>query len=237
MGPSHKDVRQFYNDIYYKDLRRSSNDLSGHYSRLAGKLGVADGSQVLDVACGSGEWLKTIRKLSAKVAGIDISDKAIDICKDEMPDGEFACGPAESLPFPDDTFDLVTCLGSLEHFVDQKAAIADMVRVSKPSADVLILVPNAEFLTYRLGLYKGTNQKDIKETLYSISEWREMFEESGLTVKACWRDLHTLNRSWLMRAGLPGLPARALQALLLLVWPLRWQYQVYFLCKLETRRS
>jgi SAM-dependent methyltransferase len=148
-----------------------------------------------------------------------------------MPGGEFHTGPAEILPFPDGRYDLVTCLGSLEHFLDQPAALAEMVRVMKPRGKVVILVPNAGFLTYRLGLYKGTQQQAVRETIRPLSEWQEMLNASGLVVKERWKDLHVLNKRWIFRAPWSLMPLRLLQAIALTFWPLHWQYQVYHLCE------
>jgi hypothetical protein len=64
----------------------------------------------------------------------------------------------------------------------------------KPNGKVVILVPNAGFLTYRLGLYKGTQQQAIRETIRSLSEWQGMLNASGLTVTKRWKDLHVLDK-------------------------------------------
>jgi SAM-dependent methyltransferase len=46
--------------------------------------------------------------------------------------------PAERLPFPDNTFDVVTCLEALEFMVDTKAVLREIVRVLRPSGLLLI---------------------------------------------------------------------------------------------------
>lgn len=84
--------------------------------KLADQLRLVPGQQVLDVACGVGGWLEIAASRGATISGIDISERAIDICRQRLPEGEFQVGPAETLPFPDRRFDLITCLGSLEHF-------------------------------------------------------------------------------------------------------------------------
>lgn len=225
----HERVAKFYDDVYYKGAEAGASP-SWHLKKLSTRLGVSSGWSVLDVACGAGDWLAAVAASGATVSGIDISERAVSICRQRMPDGEFHTGPAEILPFPDCTYDLVTCLGSLEHFLDQPAALAEMVRVMKPDGKVVILVPNAGFLTYRLGLYKGTQQQAIRETIRPLSEWKKMLNTSGLAVKERWKDLHVLDNRWIFRAPWLLMPLRLLQALALTVWPLHWQYQVYHLC-------
>lgn len=236
MNKQHKEIADFYNNCYYAGKNGSAR-LSRHLSRLAKKIRISPNDKVLDVACGSGEWLGVCTSLGAKPFGIDISSKAIELCQQSFPEGDFRCGPAETLPYPDNSFDVVTCLGSLEHFLDQNHALAEMTRVAKPDARILILVPNSGFLTYRMGIYSGTNQQAARETIRSLSEWGKMISGSGLSVQARWKDLHVLSRAWIFRKPLTAIPARLLQAISLALWPLNWQYQVYHLCSVRTQRQ
>jgi SAM-dependent methyltransferase len=223
-------IRDFYDNEYYAHLNCSAS-LPWHCKAVAVRLGSMSGRRVLDVACGTGEWLDFFHSRSASVAGIDLSQRAIDECLRKFPESQFFCGPAESLPFPDDHFDLVTCMGSLEHFLDKPAALAEMKRVGKPDARFLILVPNAGFLTRRLGLYKGTQQVKAKEDVLELAQWNEMLEVAGLEVIDRWRDLHPLSWSWIRHGSVLSWPIRAAQAVLLAAWPVKWQYQVYHYCK------
>ena len=93
----------------------------------------------------------------------------------------------------------------------------------------MILVPNKDFLTRRLGLYAGTRQVDAKEVVRTLEEWRALFEQAGLKVEARWKDLHVLSWRWISLGRWYRVPLRFAQAIMLAVWPLRWQYQVYHL--------
>jgi len=221
-------IREFYDNEYYLDTPGAR--LPWHCRLIAARVGSF--ANVLDVACGTGEWLDCFRRRGAIVAGIDLSQKAIDACRERFPGNEFVCGPAESLPFVDGRFDLVTCMGSLEHFLDKPRALAEMKRVAKKDARFLILVPNAGFLTRRLGLYRGTHQTKAKEDVLDLQTWTNLFEDAGLQVIERWRDLHPISWSWIARGNALAWPVRAAQALALAVWPLRWQYQVYHYCRL-----
>lgn len=223
-------IRRYYDDEYYA-AGGDAGRLPWHCRRIAARLGNLSGLRVLDVACGTGEWLDHLRKCGARVSGIDLSRRAIDICRKRFPDDDFRCGPAESLPFPDRSFDLVTCLGSLEHFLDKGKALAEMRRVAGDGARFLILVPNAGFLTRRLGLYGGTQQVKAREDVLELDGWRQLLERTGLPVIARWRDLHTLSPGWIRRGNPLGWPLRAAQAVALCVWPMAWQYQVYHYCR------
>ena len=156
------EMKSFYDGVYYANAKKPLQG-SKHLKNLAGKLGLAKNNAVLDVACGLGEWLHVCDTLGAKVHGIDLSQRAIEYCEKHMPTGEFFAQAAEELPFANESFDLVTCLGSLEHFVEPVIALKEMARVAKSDAQLVILVPNADFLTRKLKLYYGTNQKDARE--------------------------------------------------------------------------
>lgn len=148
------DIRSFYDSVYYKSVMPCTT-ASHHLRRLARRIGVQANQQVLDVACGVGEWLMACKELGATTSGVDLSEKAIMACQTAIHQGEYYSMPAESLPFEDDKFDVVTCLGSLEHFVDPSKALKEMIRVAKNDATFLLLIPNADFLTRRLGSIFG----------------------------------------------------------------------------------
>jgi ubiquinone/menaquinone biosynthesis C-methylase UbiE len=226
------ELRSFYDSKYYR-LIRPGTSVSRHLRRLARKIEIKEKQQVLDVACGTGSWLFACKELGAATFGVDLSEKAIAACKTIMPEGEFHSTSAEKLPFGDKRFDVVTCLGALEHFVDPHRALVEMTRVAKNDAKILLLVPNADFLTRRLGLFSGTHQTDAKEEVRTLDEWHKLFEGTGLEVERRWSDLHVLSWSWISANGLGSIPFRAAQALALTLWPLNWQYQVYHLCRVR----
>lgn len=230
--PSHEEVRNFYDTAFYFQSR-ATPEIPRHLRRLAARFGPWQGKQLLDLGCGTGKWLRAAADCGAIPVGIDISRVAIDACEHLVPEAELHCGPAEVLPFEDKRFDVVSCLGSLEHFLDPKAALREMLRVAKPKAIFLLLVPNAGFLPRRLGLYRGTHQANLWEEVRTLAGRQELFESVGLRVIRRWRDLHVLSWSWIRQGRWYAWPIRAAQALALPFWPLSWQYQVYHMCEIR----
>lgn len=226
------EIKRFYDTVYHPGVLDSDNcQPSAHQRRLASRVQQHPDQSVLDVACGSGAFLKACSELGNQVAGIDLSENAIASCRNHLPSGEFYVGNAEILPFENQRFDVVTCLGSLEHFLDPQKALQEMLRVARPGARFILLVPNADFLTRQLGLYGGTQQTDALEVVRTLQEWNQLFGSAGLRVVQRWKDLHVLSCNWITANGPKGIPLRALQALILPIWPLRWQYQVYHLAQ------
>ena len=64
----------------------------------------------------------------------------------------------------------------------------------------------------------------------TLAGWTELFGTAGLSVDQRWKDLHVLSPAWILRKPWHLTPFRLVQALALALWPLTWQYQVYFLC-------
>ena len=67
-----EEIRAFYDSVYYADAKPSaSRSLLRHYARLHQRMGLRDGSAVLDVACGLGEWLKVCDPMQNPLPGED----------------------------------------------------------------------------------------------------------------------------------------------------------------------
>lgn len=228
----HSGVRDYYDRVYHRDAEVEAK-VSHHLRRLARFFQPWQGKRLLDVGCGRGMWLRAAADLGAVPAGVDISQVALDVCKRTLPRADLHRGPAERLPFTEGEFDFISCLGALEHFLNPEAALREMIRVAKPGALFLLLVPNAGFLTRRLGFYSGTQQAAVREEVRSLPGWQELFESAGLRVCRRWRDLHVLSPSWIFRGPWYGCPLRAVQALALPFCPLTWQYQIYHLCAVK----
>lgn len=125
---------------------------------------------VLDVGCGVGHWgmvLASVMPHDVRVTGIDREPSWIRQARERAVarglDGRFSFreGAAERLPFPDDSFDLTTCQTVLIHLPDPAAAIAEMLRVTKPGGRVAVAEPNN--LTEALLLDSISNQGSIDQ--------------------------------------------------------------------------
>lgn len=225
--PDKAAVKAFYDKHYYANVI-GAGEPTTHHRQLAKRIALGKGDKVLDVACGTGAWLKAAQKRGAEVSGIDLSERAIEFCRWDNSGGQYFCQSADSLPFETGYFDWVTCLGSLEHFPEKSESLAEMARVMKPGGHLLISVPNSEFVGYLTGLYRGTNQAQVIETPLKISEWEALGEGAGLTLERKWRDLHFMNRDWILQNGWSKALPRLVAASVIAVLPMRLQYQVYF---------
>jgi SAM-dependent methyltransferase len=189
-----------YNEIH---ARGGMNAVSGYYDWLLSLL-EPTGGRLLDVGCGTGAMLKAAAGRGFEVAGIDISDVAIGQARDRVAGAELHVGVAESLPFAGGSFDAVSCVGSLEHVADPAAAVREMVRVARPGAQLLVIVPNSRYLmmpVVRLRQWLFAGQSQPVERHATEQRWQQLLEASGIRVGAVYKDNHAY------------VPTRPLQAL------------------------
>ncbi|HLE62866.1 MAG TPA: class I SAM-dependent methyltransferase, partial [Pyrinomonadaceae bacterium] len=100
--------------------------------------------KILDVGCGTGANLEMLSQFG-EAEGIDVSREALAFCLQRglrnVREGE-----AERLPFPDNSFDLVTGLDVVEHLDNDLAGLKEMHRVLRPQGRILLFVPAFMFL-------------------------------------------------------------------------------------------
>src|SRR5262245_45255619 len=80
-----------------------------------------DGAAILDVGCGTGILAeKLLATTNAVVRGVDLSpgmvQHAEERCRRYGDRARFVIGDSEHLPFPDSSFDVVTCCHSFHHY-------------------------------------------------------------------------------------------------------------------------
>ncbi len=105
------------------------------------------GSRILDVGCGTGEYLWVLKeKFPAFVLhGIDFELEPLRFCRAEH-SVPLSQADVTDLPFESATFDLIVALDTLEHVRDDARALGELYRVAKPGGNVLLTVPAFPFL-------------------------------------------------------------------------------------------
>ncbi len=102
------------------------------------RAGLGPTTTYLDVGCGAGMAAQIAVERGAKVAGLDASPPLLAIARERVRSAEFHVGELENLPFPDNTFDLVTGFNSFQYAGNPTIALNEAKRVAKPGAQVLI---------------------------------------------------------------------------------------------------
>jgi SAM-dependent methyltransferase len=113
-------------------------ELSELYEATLGELNVTDGTRLLDVGCGAGLFLRMAADRGATVAGIDAAAPFIEIARERVPEAELTVGEMEQLPYPDESFDVVTGFNAFQFAADPANALREAGRVSRQGAPIVI---------------------------------------------------------------------------------------------------
>jgi SAM-dependent methyltransferase len=101
------------------------------------------GQRVLDVACGTGVLARHAAERvgpAGRVVGLDLNEGMLEVGRRRAPAIEWRQGPAEALPFADESFDAVVSQFGLMFFTDRVRALREMLRVLKPGGRLALAV-------------------------------------------------------------------------------------------------
>jgi SAM-dependent methyltransferase len=161
--------------------------------------------RTLDVGCGEGRVTRDLRARGYDASGLDASPTLVAAAQAEDPDGEYVVAPAESLPFGDGSFELVTAYNSLMDVDDMHAAVAEVARVLEPGgafcacithpvADSGVWEDDETFVIRERYLerrrFEGTFERPqlppmtFSGWVYPLEAYSRAFEEAGLVFEA-----------------------------------------------------
>lgn len=222
-----RDVAAWFDETYRKKGLRYLRPPRA-YPIFLQLLGLREGQRHLDVACGPGLVLRAARERGIEASGVDLSEAAIELANELLPGIDARVGNAEQLPFEDGTFDGVTCLGSLERFLDRERALREMVRVAKPAARFCFLVRNASTLIWRVWR-EGFGNREVEghQDAQTLEDWKALFTRCGLKVVNIVPDQWPRQRWWHLLPGQRPKPDRRERVAGSLM-PLRWCNELVF---------
>jgi SAM-dependent methyltransferase len=111
--------------------------------RVLDAAGVEPGNRVLDVACGTGVLAREAALRvgpAGHVSGVDPGRGMLAVAAELAPYVEWREATAESLPYPDESFDAVVSQFGLMFFSDRSQALREMVRVLNPGGRLAVAV-------------------------------------------------------------------------------------------------
>ena len=159
------------------------------------------GDKILDIGCGLGFFLNTLARRGVRGFGMDFSQKSLTLAKG-MTSGLFAQGDAQVLPYRDNSFDKIIFTDVIEHVFDDRAALQEIVRISKPGAMIALVTPgirgrlaNTSWRT----LYhdeEGTPEYDERPG-YTPEELTELMRGAGISVRGSRQTLIFLGEFFL----------------------------------------
>jgi len=129
--------------FYGTEINRTTYNFLTRKSAVLKLLGDTAFTKVLDIGCGSGEYLDIVKQCECQYYGIDFSEEMINRAVEKALSQQlsnthlFVC-EAEHLPFNENYFDLILGIGLIEYFEDPIELISEIKRVLRPGG-VLIM--------------------------------------------------------------------------------------------------
>jgi demethylmenaquinone methyltransferase/2-methoxy-6-polyprenyl-1,4-benzoquinol methylase len=151
------------NDLFASIARRYDllNDLQSFglhrlwKRRVVRLASVKPGDRALDLCCGTGDIALALARCGAETTGLDFSEKMLEVAKarsqnknpasDSRPltsvfrPPTFIQGDAQQIPFPENSFDIVTVGYGLRNLASWERGLEEMLRVAKPGARLVVL--------------------------------------------------------------------------------------------------
>lgn len=145
-----------------------------HFARYLFAKRLARHKRVLDVACGHGYGSAEMAKVAQHVTGIDVSPEAVEAAAAAFAADNltFQAASAQSLPFADGSFDLITAFEVIEHLSDWDRLLVEARRLLAPGGQFIVSTPNK--------LYYAESRKLSGPNPYHLHEFEFAEFESAL---------------------------------------------------------
>jgi SAM-dependent methyltransferase len=176
-------LTQAYDQIYSSEgiLHRDS-----FYLWLINLLNPIPGNNLLDISCGQGRLVYLAHKMGLNAYGIDFSMDGLKVGLLDLQDAVWSVGDGECLPVQDESFEYVTHIGSLEHYLNPELGAKEVSRVLKPDGKACVLVPNAfGLLGNIIHVWKTGDVFDDGQPLQRYGTngfWKSLLTTNGLEV-------------------------------------------------------
>jgi SAM-dependent methyltransferase len=209
MRPFPDALRHEYDAAVLDRSRRIKRAWRLHAALHTAGLWKAD-ARLLDIGCGSGWLLAALGDDVRQRVGCDLRGDLYIQVRDQVHNILFAQADGMRLPFPDDSFDLVTCLAVIGEFSDWRGALQEMARCVTPGGLLYVTVTNGKLLiplyrfVTRLGI--GVRPSWWEYGLSSLRLAAERPEDGfGVPTLTAWRYIHLT--PYLARSQWPWLRA------------------------------
>ena len=174
-------------------MKMDYNNLAGEYAHhrrthpgvLAGLLkesALNTSSSVLEVGCGTGNYILAIREaVGCTCQGIDPSMQMLVRARAHRQQVRFDLGKAESLAFPEATFDLVFSVDVIHHVDEREAFFHEAWRVLKPGGKICTVTDSEEIIRRRqpLAVYFPESVEPEIKRYPNISDLYQMMAKAG----------------------------------------------------------
>jgi demethylmenaquinone methyltransferase / 2-methoxy-6-polyprenyl-1,4-benzoquinol methylase len=118
--------------VYDAMNRVMTAGLDGRWRRLTAEAVVEADESVLDACCGTGDLALAAERAGGRVTGVDFSEPMLDRARRKSAAVSWVRGDLLDLPFPAESFDVVTIGFGLRNIPDMEAGLRELARVLRP---------------------------------------------------------------------------------------------------------
>ncbi len=143
---------------------------------------VKTGEALIDVGCGTGEFIIRLAERFGTLVGTDVSPNAIEFAKMRIRGRNHIslhCGELESLHLPGEKFDVCLCLDVFEHVPNLSSLVREIYRVLRPGGELLITVPN----WYDIIATKVFRKHHYHVHALTPWKWMDTFRKAGFKIR------------------------------------------------------
>lgn len=149
--------------IFEHDLKKDKENLD---ERIEKTLSLVEGEKILDVGCAGGGLSKMLADMGFTVHAIDVLKESIEVAKEfaNSPKITYETRDVLKQPFPDESFDGITFLETIEHVENPAQFFREFHRILKTDGNLYVSTPNAtsmKNLLYALSYRKKEKQKQL----------------------------------------------------------------------------
>jgi ubiquinone/menaquinone biosynthesis C-methylase UbiE len=150
---------------------------------LADYLNLRGAGQYLDIGCGTGNYTCALAGQGGAWTGLDPSALMLEVARVKSDNIVWHLGAAENLPFEDAGFDGAICTLAVHHFTDISRGFAEIGRVLKPGARLVIFtVTPTQTQAYWLNRYFPKMLEADRKTLPTLAALEAAAKFGGLEV-------------------------------------------------------
>jgi SAM-dependent methyltransferase len=169
LGPADHARQDYYRDYWRAPELAASPHLRWNTEATRDIVRARAGRSVLDVGCGSGEVLASLRAPGVRLCGVEMSAGAVEALRARGIEASAVDLESGVLPFADGEFEIVLCYDVLEHLFAPGRLLREIQRVLRPEGIAAICVPNTLNLFNRFRFLAG-EFVDIMDTSHHSEE-------------------------------------------------------------------
>ncbi len=187
------DVKAFFDQCAhtYSEQHGPPDRLLNYRIRLIKQsIPIGPSDVLLDIGCGNGHHLFALSEDLGRGIGIDLSSEMVAVAKEHLHTSllhkkiTFQVDNAEELlTIPDQSVDIVICIGALEHMLKKSSVLTNVYRVLKFNGRFLCLTPNGSYLWYQfIAPLLGVDTKHLStDKFLTLTEIDRLLVQSGFT--------------------------------------------------------